>query len=121
MKVEGPKIYRFLGWNTQGDLGPYTMYSPTTGGLVFYTKAPPKEPASHRQIRQRNRFRLVGWLWKQLSIAERIDWERAAQLAHLRITGYDLFTYLITKHDERCIESVERVAGFKLTKPRERV
>lgn len=113
-------ILRYLGFNTQGDLGPWTFYTSKRKGLVFFQKAPPLEPPSRKQIHQRNKFRLAGMIWRSLSAEQRRSWNQAAQLAHLQITGYNLFTYYITKNDSAVVETVERLSKrdlIPLTRP----
>ncbi len=107
-------ILRYLGFNTQGDLGPWTFYTSKTKGLVFFQKSPPLEPPSRAQIHQRNKFRLVGMIWQSLTVDQRKEWELASKRAHLQITGYNLFTYYILTSDAAAIMTVERDAGVDL-------
>ena len=107
-------ILRFLGINTQGDLGPWTFYTSKRKGLVFFQKSPPLEPPSRKQIHQRNKFRLVGMIWQSLTVDQRKAWELASKRAHLQITGYNLFTYYILSNDAATIATVERNAGVDL-------
>lgn len=103
-------ILRFLGFNTQGDLGPWTFYTSKRQGLVFFVKSPPLEPPSPLQIHQRNKFRIAGMVWRSLTATQRKAWLTAATRAHLQITGYNLFVYYITRNDAPTIETVERLS-----------
>ena len=58
--LKDTSILRYLGFNTQGDLGPWTFYTSKRKGLVFFAKAPPLEPPSLMQNHKRNKFRLAG-------------------------------------------------------------
>lgn len=107
-------ILRFLGFNTQGDLGPYTFYTSKRKGLVFFQKSPPLEPPSLAQIHQRNKFRITGFIWQALAAEQRATWLKAAHLADLQITGYNLFTYYVLTEDVAAIETVERLARVDL-------
>lgn len=107
-------ILRYLGFNSQGDLGPWTFYTSKRKGLVFFIKAPPLKPPTRAQIRQRNKFRIVGFVWRSLSPRQRLNWGRAAIGARLQITGYDLFTYYVTTDDAATIQTVERQSHVTL-------
>lgn len=113
MKTD-PLILRFLGFNTTGDLGPYTFYTSKRKGLVWFTKAPPCEPPSVMQTHQRNKFRLTGYLWRNISPEMRARWNQAPHLANLAITGYNLFTYYVLTSDVATIRTVERHSGLVL-------
>ena len=108
------RLIKCLGWNTQGDLGPYTMYTATDKGLVFYAKAPPKEPPSYLQGRERNRFRHVAKQWAALPNDVRQRWEQATIDANLVITGYGLWTYFLMTNDRASIETIQRITGLTL-------
>lgn len=107
-------LLRFLGLNTQGDLGPWTFYTSKRRGLVFFQKAPPLEPPSPKQIHQRNKFRLAGMVWRSLRPEQREAWGTAAKRARLQITGYNLFVYYLTRNDAPVVRTVERLAGVDL-------
>lgn len=107
-------ILSFLGWRTQGDIGPWTFYTSRRNHLVFFIKAPPLEPPSLMQTRQRNRFRNAGFMWQAMSPIARSRWQLAASRARLAITGYNLFTHYVTKLDDATIHTVERLSGLRL-------
>ena len=112
--LRNESILPFLGWRTQGDLGPWTFYTNRRNRLVWFVKAPPLEPPSEMQTRQRNRFRNVAYIWQSLRPPVRSRWQRAAKRARLAITGYNLFTHYITQLDEPTIHTVERLSGITL-------
>lgn len=112
--LQDTKLLRFLGFNTQGDLGPWTFYTSKRKGLVFFQKSPPLEPPSFLQTHQRNKFRLTAMLWAWLTLEQKANWELVSKRLSLRITGYNLFTYYVTTGDEEAIETVQTQAGIDL-------
>jgi hypothetical protein len=107
-------LLKFLGFNTQGDLGPWTFYTSKRKGLVFFQKSPPLEPPTLLQIHQRNKFRLAAYIWRSLTQDQQERWSDAAEKANLRITGYNLFVFWICKQDDTAIRTIERHANIKL-------
>jgi len=104
----------WLGLNAQGDLGGFTFYQSSRGPRIWYPKAPPLTPATPAQRNLRNRFRLAAYNWRALSPQRRADWLRAAILAKLRITGYNLYVYWQLKGDDAVVRTVERLSGLQL-------
>ena len=66
--------------------------------------------ASHGAGRQMSRKHAMQTIPKK----QRDAWLRAARLAKLTITGFNLFTYFITTSDRAVVETVERQSGVKL-------
>lgn len=87
------QFIEYLGFNNQGDLGPFTTYTSKQGKLVYFPRAIPKEPASPDQIINRNAFRAIAQEWRLLPEHKRQAWSRLAYAAYQRVTGYNLFTY----------------------------
>jgi hypothetical protein len=114
MLTRDAPLWNFLGWNTQGDLGPWTMYTAQDGRLVVFPRSPPKELASPDQFHFRQRFRLAAAAWRSLAPAVRSAWNRAAGRAHLRITGNNLYMYWLLTGDRSAIETVQRQSGIQL-------
>lgn len=107
-------LLRFIGWNSQGDLGPWTLYTDKRKGLVFFVKSPPLEPPSQLQTSIRNRIRLAAYTWRNLSPLQRRDWATVAKRAHLKIHGYNLFVFWITRKEDAAIHTLERMTKIKL-------
>jgi len=107
-------LLRWLGFNTQGDLGPWTFYTDKRKGLVFFEKAPPLEPPSQLQTTMRNAFRLVAYTWRSLPQSVHDDWELVSKRAYLKINGYNLFTYWSTTKDDPTIHTLERLTQIRL-------
>jgi len=108
------RLFRFLGWNSQGDLGGWTFYTSQRKELVWFIKSPPLEPPSFLQTTMRNRFRAIGYAWRSLTPAQRQAWATAAANAGTRLTGYNLFVYWLTTRDDATIETIERQANVSL-------
>jgi hypothetical protein len=106
-----------LGWNTQGDIGPYTCYTAKDKGLVIFLKTTPKEPASPAQLRQRAKFQLNAWAWHQLNQKARDAWNAISLRGRLRITGYNLFTYFLLTGDRAAIRTLELNTNTALAIP----
>jgi len=115
MKPSHSALFRFLGFNTQGDIGGLTMYRSKRKALIIFASTSPKEPPSRRQIVQRNRLRLVGRQWQALPADERRRWELAARLAHLRVSGFNLFTYWLLRNDRAAVATIEHQSGITLS------
>lgn len=103
-----------LGFQTWGDIGPFTVFRNKRGHVVWYLKAPPTCPASPAQIIDRDRWRAAAIAWNALTPLNRADWEAASNRASLGITGYNLFLYWQTTGDRPAIVTIERQTGFEL-------
>jgi hypothetical protein len=117
MKLTAPKLYQWLGWNTQGDIGPWTCYTARDKGLVIFLTTTPKVPASPAQLRQRAKFGHVAWLWHQLDPSARDAWMSIGLRARLRVTGFNLWTYFLLTGDRAAIRTLELNTGIKLEVP----
>lgn len=107
-------LFRFLGWNTQGDLGPFTFYTSKRKGLIWYDKAPPTCPPTPLQLLQRGRWATAAAAWTQQTPATRASWNLAAARAHLRIGGLNLWMYHRLSFDEGAIRTIESQTGLTL-------
>ncbi len=107
-------LVRFMGFNSQGDLGPWTFYTDKRKGLVYFIKAPPLEPPSLLQESIRNSIRLAAYTWRGLSEETQRKWELASKRAHLSITGYNLFVFWLLRHEDAAIHTIERLTNLKL-------
>lgn len=107
-------LVHFMGFNTQGDYGPWTFYTDKRKGLVFFVKSPPLEPPSLLQTSVRNAIRTAAYVWRSLSPQQRTDWETVSKRAHLTITGYNLFIFWILRNEDAAIHTLERLTKIKL-------
>jgi len=114
MKATRQALFRYLGWNTQGDLGPYTFYTSKRKGLVWFVKAPPKSPPTWKQRLQRTRFQNAALLWHQLTPDQRAAWTTATARAHLKVTAYNFFLYVHLRRDWAAARTVQHQTGIEL-------
>ena len=114
VKSDKPRLYQFWGWNTQGDFGPYTFYTSKRKGLVFFPRAPPKEPASPWQTHQRKIWTAIADMWTNTTQANRDAWEAASKKLRLSITGYNLWMWYHCHGDRPTIATIERQSGITL-------
>jgi hypothetical protein len=117
VKTAPPQIPTALGWNPTGDFGPWTFYTAHDRRPVFYDRAPPTKPPTWKQRRRITLFRLAAKAWRNLTPELRARWELAAKRAHLRITGYNLWTYVQTTGNRAPVRTVERLSGLQLIPP----
>jgi hypothetical protein len=106
------RLFTYLGFRLSGDLGQWTMYTYCRKRPTFFLKSPPLTPPTLRQVHQRNLFRLVGYLWRGLSPAQRATWEQLAQAAHLRITGYNLFLHWVLRTADATLATLIHQTGI---------
>lgn len=106
-----------VGFNVQGDIGPYTVYTSRRGKFVVFDRAPPLAPASYAQLRMRNTWRLAALGWRLLPEAQKQNWERATQTLDLTLTGYNLWIFWRSKRDRPSIQTIERQARVTLLTP----
>jgi hypothetical protein len=114
VKIPEKSLLHILGFNVQGDLGPITCYQNRNNRLVWYLRAPPQKPPTAEQITQREKFRLAASLWRELTPLQKSHWNTAAQRGHLRISGYNLFTFLIATEDWAIIDTLQHQTGTPL-------
>lgn len=107
-------IFRLMGFNPTGDLGPYTFYTTKRRVVIVYDKAPPLKPATSRQLVRRNRWRAAAARWQLMTTEEREKWKAAAEAARLYIHGYNLFLFWFTTERSRYVRTIERRTGITL-------
>jgi len=115
MHTEDRKL-SFLGFRPTGDLADLTAYTSVRNKTVWFIKAPPLEPASPRQLRQRQHFRNAAIGWRALREETREDWRRAARRAHLDLCGYTLYLVWLLCPDLSSIRTIERLSGITLVR-----
>jgi hypothetical protein len=114
MKTGTNKLLCLIGLKVQGDLGQITCYTSKRNRVVWYLNAPPMKPPTYLQIEQMNKFRNASLSWLALSGESRVRWSTAASAAHLRITGFNLWTYWQLKGDVAAIRTIEHQTGIFL-------
>lgn len=108
------RLVAYLGFQPTGDLGPLTIYTNKRGRTVSFPKAPPLEPATLFQKRQRLRFQFIAEGWQKLSQADKAAWELATKRLSLYCTGYNLFTWWHLKYDWPALNTIQRQSGITL-------
>ena len=114
MKTGTSKMLNLMGLKIQGDLGPITCYTNKRDRVVWFIKAPPKSPPTDEQIWMRDKFRAIAIAWWALTDEQRITWLSTMDKAHLRITGYNVFTYWKWTGDDAAIATIARHADISL-------
>jgi len=105
------RLFSILGLRISGDLAQWTLWYYCHRKRVMFIKRFPEKPPTRRQIRQRNRFRLVARLWQSMRPEQRDRWNAIAALAKLRISGYNLWLYWCIRHDKPTLETLARLTG----------
>ncbi len=108
------KFYRGLGLRAQGDIAGMTVYRTRRGKQVIFPKTYPKSPPGPLATRNQNRFRLAADAWTFLPLPQQRNWRRVARIAHLAITGYNLFIAWMMKGDRAAIKTLEILTGIAL-------
>jgi hypothetical protein len=110
----GTPIIKLLGMRTQGDVGGLTIYQSKRHQLVWFPQAPPKNPPSSQQRRQRAKWRAAARAWRRMAADDQASWARAARRAKLPISGYAFFVAIYTTHDWRALATIERCTRIPL-------
>lgn len=105
---------RMLGFNVQGDLGPWTFYTNKNRKIVFYPQAPPLRPASYAQRACRNRMVRAGYQWRSLPRDQRDNWNKACRRAYLETVGFGLFFWFAQSLEIVSLVNIERISGTPL-------
>jgi len=109
--ISKTRLFTYLGLRLSGDLGQWTMFVYCHARPVFFLKSPPLTGPTYRQIHQRNKFKLYGYLWRAQTAAQRDNWEQLAQRSGARLTGYNLFVVWCSKHDILAVMTLIRRSG----------
>ena len=112
MKTMNQTLLRYLGIVTNGDLGPYTLYTNQRKRFVIFLKTWPKDPATYNQLLNRNRWRHAAIRWRSLDDPTRELWEQLSKKGICTVTGYNLFMYYILGHDIKVIQTLQRRTGL---------
>lgn len=102
---------RLLGITVQGDCGPLTIYKSQRGRHVFFDRAPPLVPASTSQAKMRQRFRVYGADWQNLTPTQRQRWQALAHKGSCKMTGYNLFTWWRHHQNDQAIDTLIKQTG----------
>jgi len=114
MKTMKPSIFQVLGYNTNGDAGPYTFYTSHRKKLVFFPKTWPKDPATYHQKLNRDKWRHAASRWQGLGPPGKTEWNRLAKANNLTISGYNLFLFYILGKGTQVVETCQRNTGINV-------
>lgn len=114
MKTTLDSYLNFLGLGIQGDIGPYTCYRSSRGGVIWFLKAPPRCPPSDLQNQLREKWRLIIVDWTELDAATRANWDLICDEGSLYINGINLYIWWRCSQDDSIIHTLERQTGITL-------
>lgn len=117
MKAIPPSIFQFMGYLTNGDLGPYTFYTSHRKRLVVFPKTWPKDPATYHQKLCRDKWRHIAARWQGLDQSTRDLWKEIGRRAHLTISGYNLFVFYMAGKGTGVVETCQRLTGLDVITP----
>lgn len=103
-----------MGIWVSGDVGGLTIYTDRFGRKVPFPKSPPKEPASPRQVHQRERFRLAQAAWKSLSDDDKAQLELATNRGSVVMTGQNLFMSVALHNSQDGLDTLARQTDTNL-------
>jgi len=115
VKTIPPDLFQFLGTTTNGDIGPFTVYTSSRKKLVIFLKTWPKDPATYHQKLNRDRFRHAAARWRSLSTTDKDAWSRLARRANLTISGFNLFIHYMMGKGTEAVHTCERLTGINVT------
>lgn len=114
MKTALTGYMNILGLGIQGDIGDITCYRSTPGGVIWFTKAPPKCPATDLQNQLREKWRLIILDWTELPGASRAAWSLIVERASLSLSGINLYIWWRCSQDNSIIQTLERQTGIEV-------
>lgn len=106
-----------LGFLVSGDFAGQTYYTDRHFNVVHFPQAPPCQPPSPMQVKQRARFGMAVANWKGASAADREGFEEISLRASLCMTGLNLFmhTAMSGKYEE--LATLQRQTGISVNDP----
>lgn len=116
MKIRESLLY-WTGILSNGDIGPYTLYTSARKRFVIFLKTWPKDPATYNQTLNRNRWRHAATRWRSLTDDTRSRWQQLSKKGTCTVTGYNLFIYYILGHDRKVIQTLQTRTGIDAMTP----
>lgn len=117
MKTLPPSIWQYLGYLTNGDMGPYTFYTSHRKRLVVFLKTWPKDPATYHQKLNRDRWRHAAIRWHGMPQETRDLWKELGMKAHLTISGYNLFIHYMMGKGTGAVLTCQALTGIDVITP----
>ena len=107
MKTPAAGEFFPLGLFPAGDFGPFTLYTSKKHRVVRFARAPPKEPASYLQRRQRSAWTAAAAVWTCLPPLDKQYWSELARQNHLKISGHMLFMMVTTRNNREALQCLK--------------
>lgn len=109
-----PQLVSFFGLNIQGDFGGMTCYRSARHRFTWFASTTPKVPASPAQQNIRLRWQAIAAIWQAAPHSAKAEWRLACQIAHLNITGYNLFIHAHATQDQASLDTINFQTGCNL-------
>lgn len=106
-----------LGMVVSGDLAGQTIYTDRFMNKVWFPQAPPKEPPTPMQIKQRARFTQAMADWHSQSAQVKADWEAITLKASLVMTGHNLWIRVSLRGEFELLATLQRQTGVSVADP----
>lgn len=100
-----------------GDLAGFTMYTDRFMRHIAYPLAPPKEPPTALQLRQRARFTQAITAWHATTQANRDAYEQITLALSLAMTGHNLWIHVALTGDFPVLDTLQRQSGISVIPP----
>lgn len=117
MRAIPPTLFQYLGFLTNGDLGPYTFFTSHRKRLVVFPKTWPKDPPTYHQTLYRQRWRHAALRWQRLPQSTRDLWRTMSLRANLNVTHYNVFLFYILGNHTQHIVTLQNLTGVDVITP----
>lgn len=106
-----------IGLVVSGDLAGMTIYTDRYMRKVWFPQAPPCEPPSPMQVKQRARFAEAMANWNALTDQVKADWEQITLRASLIMTGHNLWVRVSLRGEFKLLATLQRQTGISVANP----
>lgn len=106
-----------FGMGVSGDIDGMTIYTDRHMRKVFFPQAPPCDPPSPMQVKQRARFCEAISNWRDTSQNERDGFESISLRASLRMTGLNLWIHVSLQRAFELLATLRRQTGIMVANP----
>jgi hypothetical protein len=106
-----------IGMVVSGDLAGMTIYTDRFCRKVWFPQAPPCEPPSPMQVKQRWRFKQAMANWVAQSDQVKADWEAITLKASLVMTGHNLWIHVSLRMAYQLLSTLSHQTGVTVANP----
>lgn len=106
-----------LGFWVSGDFAGETYYTDRFHRIVSFPIAPPCDPPSPMQVKQRGRFATAVANWHVADAADREGFEEISLRASLCMTGLNLWIHTSLKGNFEQLGTLQRQTGISVNDP----